>query len=200
MAVCDTHAEHLECKARKSDGSCALVDEISGANVATVATGLISAASSARLQNGRRHRCALIEIGIRYWELPPYPFNWSPDGDHKPCPIPSHLPASTECVCRYHEAEKGPGADWRACACHTRRPKPRLSSWRQCRKAMETRGECFSPSGSLSPLELADFADGPCSRTRVGGSNRRLRGEVRSRAVFWQLAPGNLTAQDKGHC
>ena len=40
-----------------------------------------------RSQNGRNHRCALAEIGIRYWELLPHVFNWSDDRDHEPCPF-----------------------------------------------------------------------------------------------------------------
>ena len=40
-----------------------------------------------RLQNGRRHRCALAEIGIQYWEHLPTLFDWSPDRDHEPCPF-----------------------------------------------------------------------------------------------------------------
>ena len=38
-------------------------------------------------QNGRRHRCALTEIGIRYWEHLPRLFNWSSGRDHEPCPF-----------------------------------------------------------------------------------------------------------------
>ena len=40
-----------------------------------------------QFQNGRRHRCALTEIGIRYWEYLPQLFKWSPDHDHEPCPF-----------------------------------------------------------------------------------------------------------------
>ena len=40
-----------------------------------------------RFQNGRSHRCALAEIGIRYWEHLPHLFNWPSDRDHEPCPF-----------------------------------------------------------------------------------------------------------------
>ena len=40
-----------------------------------------------RFQNGRRHRCALAEIGIRYWQHLPHLFDWSSDRDHEPCPF-----------------------------------------------------------------------------------------------------------------
>ena len=40
-----------------------------------------------RLQSSRRHRCALTEIGIRYWEHLPHLFEWSSDHDHTPCPF-----------------------------------------------------------------------------------------------------------------
>ena len=40
-----------------------------------------------RFQNGRSHRCALAEIGVRYWEHLPRLFDWSPDRDHEPCPF-----------------------------------------------------------------------------------------------------------------
>ena len=40
-----------------------------------------------RFQGGRSHRCALSEVGIRYWDLLPHVFNWSADRDHKPCPF-----------------------------------------------------------------------------------------------------------------
>ena len=40
-----------------------------------------------RFQNGRSHRCALTEIGIRYWEHLPHLLDWSPDRDHEPCPF-----------------------------------------------------------------------------------------------------------------
>lgn len=40
-----------------------------------------------RFQNGRRHRCALTEIGIRYWEHLPHLFKWASDQDHAPCPF-----------------------------------------------------------------------------------------------------------------
>ena len=39
------------------------------------------------VQNGRRSRCALTEIGIRYWEFLPRLFQWSSDRDHKRCPF-----------------------------------------------------------------------------------------------------------------
>lgn len=42
---------------------------------------------SYKFQNGRSHRCALSEVGIRYWELLPHVFNWSADRDHEPCPF-----------------------------------------------------------------------------------------------------------------
>ena len=40
-----------------------------------------------RFQNGRRHRCALTEIGVRYWEHLPRLFNWPSKRDHEPCPF-----------------------------------------------------------------------------------------------------------------
>ena len=42
---------------------------------------------SYHVQNGRRHRCALSEHGIRYWEHLPHLFNWPSDRDHEPCPF-----------------------------------------------------------------------------------------------------------------
>ena len=44
---------------------------------------------SYRIQSGRIHRCALTEIGIRYWDYLPHLFHWSSDLDHKPCPFGS---------------------------------------------------------------------------------------------------------------
>ena len=38
-------------------------------------------------QAGRRERCALAEIGIRYWRYLPRVFNWAADRDHVPCPF-----------------------------------------------------------------------------------------------------------------
>ena len=40
-----------------------------------------------RVQHGRRERCSLTEIGIRYWEYLPQLFNWPADRDHVPCPF-----------------------------------------------------------------------------------------------------------------
>lgn len=40
-----------------------------------------------RIQGGRCHRCALTEIGIRYWEHLPDLFDWPSDQDHDPCPF-----------------------------------------------------------------------------------------------------------------
>ena len=40
-----------------------------------------------RLQSGRSHRCALTEIGIRYWDLLPHLFDWPSHRDHEPCPF-----------------------------------------------------------------------------------------------------------------
>ena len=40
-----------------------------------------------RVQGGRHHRCALTEIGRRYWEHLPHLFDWSADLDHVPCPF-----------------------------------------------------------------------------------------------------------------
>ena len=40
-----------------------------------------------RIQNGRRHRCALMEAGAKYWELLPHLFDWPADRDHEPCPF-----------------------------------------------------------------------------------------------------------------
>jgi len=42
---------------------------------------------SYRVQNGRAERCALTEIGIRYWMHLPSIFSWPADRDHKPCPF-----------------------------------------------------------------------------------------------------------------
>lgn len=39
------------------------------------------------VQGGRRHRCALTEIGRLYWEHLPHLFDWSADRDHVPCPF-----------------------------------------------------------------------------------------------------------------
>ncbi len=40
-----------------------------------------------RVQGGRCHRCALTEIGIRYWDHLPRLFNWPSERDHEPCPF-----------------------------------------------------------------------------------------------------------------
>lgn len=40
-----------------------------------------------RVQQGRRERCALTEIGVRYWHYLPLLFDWSADRDHRPCPL-----------------------------------------------------------------------------------------------------------------
>ena len=40
-----------------------------------------------RVQAGRRERCALTEIGIRYWQYLPRLFDWAADRDHEPCPF-----------------------------------------------------------------------------------------------------------------
>ena len=42
---------------------------------------------SYRVQHHRRSRCALTEIGIRYWEYLPCLFDWPADYDHEPCPL-----------------------------------------------------------------------------------------------------------------
>ena len=42
---------------------------------------------SYQVQSGRRNRCALTEIGIRYWEYLPHLFDWPSDRDHVPCPF-----------------------------------------------------------------------------------------------------------------
>ncbi len=38
-------------------------------------------------QRGRKERCALTEIGIRYWKYVPQLFRWESDADHLNCPI-----------------------------------------------------------------------------------------------------------------
>lgn len=38
-------------------------------------------------QRGRRTRCSLTEIGVRYWQHLPELFDWSADRDMKPCPL-----------------------------------------------------------------------------------------------------------------
>lgn len=40
-------------------------------------------------QRGRGSRCALTEIGVRYWHYIPGLFGWSTDIDHRPCPLAS---------------------------------------------------------------------------------------------------------------
>ena len=40
-----------------------------------------------RVQRGRRERCALTEIGIRYWTYLPDLFDWTADCDLRPCPF-----------------------------------------------------------------------------------------------------------------
>ena len=42
---------------------------------------------SYRAQRERHERCALTEIGVRYWEHLPHLFDWSADRDHVPCPF-----------------------------------------------------------------------------------------------------------------
>lgn len=42
---------------------------------------------SYRIQRGRRERCALAEIGVRYWEHLPQLFDWPGDRNHVPCPL-----------------------------------------------------------------------------------------------------------------
>ena len=42
---------------------------------------------SYRVQRGRRERCALAEIGVRYWEHLPQLFDWPVDRNHVPCPL-----------------------------------------------------------------------------------------------------------------
>ena len=39
------------------------------------------------VQHQRRSRCALTEIGIRYWDHLPRLFDWPDDRDHEPCPF-----------------------------------------------------------------------------------------------------------------
>ncbi len=38
-------------------------------------------------QRGRRARCSLTEIGVRYWQHLPELFDWPPDRDMSPCPL-----------------------------------------------------------------------------------------------------------------
>ena len=40
-----------------------------------------------RTQRGRRARCALTEIGVRYWTWLPHLFDWAADRDLRPCPL-----------------------------------------------------------------------------------------------------------------
>ena len=40
-----------------------------------------------QVQYQRRNRCALTEIGVRYWEHLPHLFDWPSDQDHEPCPF-----------------------------------------------------------------------------------------------------------------
>ena len=42
---------------------------------------------SYRVQAGRKERCSLSEIGVRYWDHLPQLFDWSSDSDHEPCPF-----------------------------------------------------------------------------------------------------------------
>jgi len=41
--------------------------------------------SNYRVQHGRSERCALTEIGIRYWDYLPHLFDWPAGRDHLPC-------------------------------------------------------------------------------------------------------------------
>lgn len=40
-----------------------------------------------RVQRGRSARCALTEIGVRYWAYLPHLFDWHADHDLRPCPL-----------------------------------------------------------------------------------------------------------------
>ena len=40
-----------------------------------------------RVQRSRCERCALTEIGVRYWQYLPQLFGWAADRDHVPCPF-----------------------------------------------------------------------------------------------------------------
>ena len=40
-----------------------------------------------RVQRRRRERCALTEIGVRYWTYLPHLFDWAADHDLRPCPF-----------------------------------------------------------------------------------------------------------------
>ena len=39
------------------------------------------------VQRDRKERCALSELGIRYWEFVPDIFEWSGSEDHRPCAL-----------------------------------------------------------------------------------------------------------------
>lgn len=39
------------------------------------------------VQRGRRFRCSLSEIGVRYWNYVPHLFTWSGEEDHGTCPL-----------------------------------------------------------------------------------------------------------------
>lgn len=54
-------------------------------------------------QHDRLVRCSLTHIGIRYWDYMAEIFGWSPDEDHRPCPLSSTYQLARNilaaCVC-----------------------------------------------------------------------------------------------------
>lgn len=79
---------------------------------------------SYRAQRGRRERCALTGISVRYWEHLPPPVRLV--GRSRPCAVPiwRRVPVGTERAGRSHLAGGRVRAVGRACARGLRRPQP----------------------------------------------------------------------------
>jgi hypothetical protein len=75
----------IECKLTEADvGTCSMPRPRAGRGPLAVSP---RCDGTYTRQMGRDQRCALSELGVRYWQHVPALFNWQADHDHRPCPL-----------------------------------------------------------------------------------------------------------------
>src|SRR5262249_38498788 len=64
------------------------------------------------IQGGRKARCSLTAIGVKYWTYVPTLFTWSAEDDHRPCPlaIPYQLVRNVLAACVSADGSIDPAA------------------------------------------------------------------------------------------
>ena len=136
-----------------------------------------------RIQRGRRERCALTEIGIRYWTYLPYLFDWAADRHLRPCPFSKVYQLARNALAATVSAG---GFDRKAghvlVVYDARNPEYTAGGAAQPPTPVRVRDQRLPSTGPDPSPELAAFGVGVHGRARVRLPPGQTRGQMRHQA------------------